>query len=1095
MKNNWELPHILTVKSSAGAGKTYRLALRYLQLLAIDKFIESPVKNHISNIVAITFTNKAAAEMRLRIIDWMKRIILDIPFEHSSRKPIDEILSSEEMRGQGVNPAKAGLESLRNDIIETIKNNFEDLIRNFYDFKVGTIDSFVNLTLKASAFKLNLPPDFDISTESSLYIDLVLQECLQQILEDKTVREKFDRFLKNYIEMEGENVSWIPKIFLRDTIYNFWKEEAKENKEFAYTINIDRLELVRKQIKKDFKVLSHYLKTMSQIKVNKNFLKALTEFSISNRLEFKGSSYFKKQTIKECLNKGSALPNEEHEKLWQEIRQLLARFTEAISEFKFSSYIEIYNLFKQMLKKEITYRRRLILIEQLNKLLQQIINREHFIPEIYYALAEQYFHFLIDEFQDTNHLQWKNIEVLVEEALSRGGALFLVGDKKQAIYRWRGGKPELVDEVARTYQSYPVYRLNLGTNYRSGEHIVTFNNTIFSPPNLNNIIESMMKDIFPKSRGEIIETYQDSTQSCLESKKDEGHVYIEKLIQKDDEGKTKETFVKEEKNQITGERFKKLIMEIKNSNVFQDKDIAILTRRREEAQFIVKILLEMGISVDSEFTVNVKNNPLIKEMISFLQFINTPGDDMSFAGFITGKIFLNKTEIIGDEIIQWITDNRINNTPHHLYKMFQKDYPHLWDTYFEYFFKSTGYLPLYELVVLFLKRWGILKHFSEDAPYFLHVCELIKERESLGGNNLTGFLRFWNEGSGNLYGDSPETEAPFLLKTTEGVNAVKVLTIHKAKGLQFPIVILPFLKLNTFGASDSRDKAKFYVSEKDILKLLYIKKDFTDYSENLKNIYQEKEAEYLFDELNNTYVACTRAEKELYIFLADSERQKNHLIDYLFNIDDLKKYVKDNTIEIGKRSSLFMEHRIGDEENILFFDNIGDDIKWIEKIKTKFEEPEKISKNQIFAKKKGDVIHYILSMVKELPDDHEEFLNTCITTGIAKYGFHPYEEEIKNTIIKFFHHPEFKKFFLPEKGDIVYTEKEIIDRKGETYKIDRIIIHSDHVDVIDFKTGESHAIEHGEQITNYASLLQKIHQGKSIKKYLLYIDDNRIIAP
>ena len=93
MKNNWELPHILTVKSSAGAGKTYRLALRYLQLLAIDKFIESPVKNHISNIVAITFTNKAAAEMRLRIIDWMKRIILDIPFEHSSRKPVLSILA------------------------------------------------------------------------------------------------------------------------------------------------------------------------------------------------------------------------------------------------------------------------------------------------------------------------------------------------------------------------------------------------------------------------------------------------------------------------------------------------------------------------------------------------------------------------------------------------------------------------------------------------------------------------------------------------------------------------------------------------------------------------------------------------------------------------------------------------------------------------------------------------------------------------------------------------------------------------------------------------------------------------------------------
>ena len=157
---------------------------------------------------------------------------------------------------------------------------------------------------------------------------------------------------------------------------------------------------------------------------------------------------------------------------------------EAVSESKFTSYIEVYDLFKEMLTTEITYRKRLILIEQLNRLLQDVMRKTHFVPEIYYALSERYTHFLIDEFQDTNHLQWKNIEVLTEEAIARGGTLFLVGDKKQAIYRWRGGKSELVDEVAAHYSAYRIDEQNLTTNYRSDGEIVSFNNAVFSAENL-----------------------------------------------------------------------------------------------------------------------------------------------------------------------------------------------------------------------------------------------------------------------------------------------------------------------------------------------------------------------------------------------------------------------------------------------------------------------------------------------------------------------------------------------------------------------------------------------------------------------------------
>lgn len=1112
IENNSASPNILVVKSSAGAGKTYNLALRYIRLLLLDKITPSSTKTHISNIVAITFTNKAAHEMRSRIIDWMKRIILDLPFENSSQKPIDELLNAAAASHQ---PSAISRGLSRASIREAIEKNFEDMLKNFYDFNVSTIDSFVNLTLKASAFKLNLPPDFDISIDSAAYIDLVLQECLQKILEDDVIRGKFDRFLRNYMEMEGEHVTWVPKNFLRETIMSFWREEARENKGFISVANMARLEFLRIKIQKEVSDLRTYLRSTPQVKPEKRFLDALEHFSISNRFEFKGSSYFKRQHLHMSLLKDSINPEQRYEELWKDIRRSLSTFVETVSELKFASYIEIYNLFKQSLEKEIIYQRKLILIEQLNTLLQRIIDNEHFVPEIYYALAERYLHFLVDEFQDTNYLQWRNIEILAEEALARGGTLFLVGDKKQSIYRWRGGKPELVDEVTSQYRSYPIYELVLDRNFRSSEHVVRFNNTVFDTHNLGILIDSVIKEPSPESTDKILSTYDRSAQNPLDSKIDEGYIYVERIVQEGEEGDSKERFTKDEKNEIIRQRCSRLIQQIRSRHIFRDSDITVLVRRREEAQFIVKLLLEMGISVDSEFTVNVKNNPLIKEIVSFLSFVNSPDDDLSFASFLTGSIFRKKTGLGKEEVIQWITGKRIDDASSHLYKAFQKDYPLVWNEHFDYLFKSAGYLPPYEFVVLFLKRWEALQHFPEDTPFFLHICDLIKEREGLGENNLHHFLQFWNGNKDPSYGETQEIDRPFLLKTVEGTDAVKVMTVHKAKGLQSPVIILPFLKLTSYEVSDSRDKTKFFVEEEEDMKLLYIKKDFTDYSEDLAAIYRKKKVEFLLDELNNTYVACTRPEKELYIFLIDSKRQKNHLIDYIFNLEGLKGYINGNIIEIGKpynkpttgdggrgtgdegttpQSEIAGTRlQVGKSEGQPVFDDFGHEIKWMEKIKAKFEEPTKISPEQIFAKRKGDVVHYILSLIERLPDeDREAFINRCMETGIARFGFHPYEKEIEKAIRGFFQNPRFREFFLPASGAIVFTEKEIIDKRGETFKIDRIAIADDHIDIVDFKTGETHSEDHVEQISHYAHLVRGVYPGKPVRSFLLYVDDGTV---
>jgi ATP-dependent helicase/nuclease subunit A len=1087
MNSDWELPHIITVKSSAGAGKTYNLALRYLQLLTLGNTGGEPgTKSHICNIVAITFTNKAASEMRSRIIDWMKRIILDLPFKGSSVKPVNEIITdASDFQG-------------RQDLVKTVEIDFEDLIRNFYDFKVSTIDSFVNLTLKASAFKLGLPPDFDISTESALYVEAVFQDCLQEILEDRDVKRKFDSFLQAYIELEGENVAWIPKRFLIDTLYRFWKEEAKENKDFLPGPGPALLEDLRIEIAGRTDRLLASLRNTAGVKVHKGFLGSLENLASFDRSEFKGSAFYKRETIAESLNKGSAPVDNAWELTWQEIRAFISRYVETLAESKFSSYLEIYALFKERLRQEVTYRHRLILIEELNRLLQDVICGEDFIPEIYYALAERYSHFLIDEFQDTNHLQWKNIGILADEALSRGGTLFLVGDKKQAIYRWRGGKAELVDEISSTYPAYTTYPVCLDVNYRSGEHVVSFNNTLFDPENVLNLLRSLAGGVVPGDWDRIADTYQGSSQQCMEQKKGEGYVWVERLVLGTGDEETGEKLSKEEKEELTSDKVELLVKEIRGRQVYRDRDIAVLVRRREEAELIVKRLLEAGIAVDSEFTVNVKNNPLVKEMIGFLQFLSAPDDDAVLAGFLTGTIFTEVTGTGRKATIKWITKQRLTAAREPLYRAFRSSYALLWDRFFADFFKGAGYLPLYELFVLILKRWRILDRFPEDAPYFLHICEMITQREGMGSNNLTGFLDFWGEGAETGFRDARADDAPFLLKTTEGANAVRVLTIHKAKGLQFPVVILPFLKLADFGASDRRDKGKFFVSVDQGLKLLNIKKDYVDFSPTLKSVYLEHETDYLIDEINNLYVACTRAERELYVILTDSRRQKNYLIDYLFSIPAFQGYMSAGTMEIGRRAEASGEDilsagagtpRISDD---LHFEAAGSDLQWMDKVHGKFESPEGCSKEQVHAKKRGDAIHYILSLIGFLPEDYHALLNESVHRAAARFGLQAQEEELRTIMIRFFSHAPFRNFFLPEEGSAIYREKELVDPRGDAYKPDRIIVRNDFVDVIDFKTGETRSPDHVEQISNYGRLLEMIHKDRPVRKHLLYMDENRL---
>lgn len=1103
------IPQVLTVRSSAGSGKTYRLAEHYLKVLLASALADTTLQTRMANIVAITFTNKAAREMRARIIDWMKRIILDLPFDNSPVKPLDTIMMGittvlpfPEAGGQpAAGPQDAErAKKVRDYLMTAMDRLFAELLKDFGHFNVGTIDSFVNLTLKASAMQLNLPPDFEVSTQTKELIDLALRECLQKTGDDRQAQEIFDDFLKNYIELEGDHTSWVPRELLRSTIASLWIEEAKENKEFSVPGAGERgaAALARTSIAEKARSLLASLSADKKVQPLANALKAIERCADRQGDPLSSSVYFGR-SLEECLKKASPPPCAADAVLWRTIGQLRRIYAQALAVSKFLPYLEVYSLFKEVFQREITYYRRVIPIEQLNRLLQDIVGRKDFVPEIYYTLSERYIHFLIDEFQDTSLLQWKNIEVLADEALSRGGTLFLVGDRKQAIYRWRGGRPELVEEVEDRYeQQYPVGRLNLDTNYRSGEHIVAFNNEVFDVGHLRGLAGAILSGHPARSVEDVITPYQDARQHFLDAKKGKGYVCIEQLMLEGDDDDRQDVFDGDEAKGIIEERLRDMVAGIMARGAFRESDIAVLVRTREEARAVVRILLSMNLSVESEYTVSIRNNPLVREVISFLKFIDKTDDNLSFASFITGRIFASRSGIDPGEMTLWLARKYLSEDPGFLYLTFKSDFSSIFDDDFAGFLARAGYLPLYDLVVSFFKHWEILARFPDDTPYLIHFLELVKERETESNNTITGFIDFAEENpQGSSYG-SPDDDKAFLLPTPDSLNAIKVLTIHKAKGLQFPVVILPFVTLTTFGSSSGRDRQQCFQTGEDGLRLLYLKKDYVEVSPELADLYRTKEREYLVDELNNLYVAFTRAEEELYIFLTDRKRQRNHLIDHLFGMEEFVPFVNGSRIVLGntKASSgpVRTQSNAGGEPDAaagLFGDFTGQS-GWALKLRAGISDGGRLSRNAVRARRKGNAIHRALSLIDVLPV-HDDVITSLCRACAAREHVADAAGEIGQALRDFFANPDFRRFFEAAPGVTFHNEKEIVDASGNTFKMDRIIVRPDRVEIIDYKSGEIRSDAHKDQIAHYGRLVSEIYPDSPIKTFLLYTDEGEVV--
>ncbi len=1040
-----QIPQIQVVEASAGSGKTYALAKRYVNLLLDPTLPEEQIP--LRNILAITFTNKAALEMKERVLEFVKRCAIfgDQRDELFFSQP-GFFLNTEKIKQKA--SAAMGL-----------------IIRNYNFFQVQTIDSFINTLLCGCAFKIGLSANFKIKRNAVDYLHLSMDRLIDRAKDNKDVQKIFDDFLQQYLFLENRT-SWFPKKDILSLIATLFSQSNMLGLRYCgVSSSLDDLLPLKKNILK----LIQQLRADLPEGTDGRFVKSLDSFRNEASYGFDVDAvpdYFSREEFP--VTKGHEVCAAV-EQLWQDIRRQLERLCDLESTSIFNCYITIFQEVLSDLK-EIVTKEDILFLEELNKKARLLFDEQAItVEELYYRLATRFRYYLIDEFQDTSVLQWQNLVAMVEEALASGGTLFYVGDKKQAIYGFRGGEAALFDLLKKRFQSFGVSLETLGKNYRSHKGIVDFNNVIFSVANLKKFldakenfeIEKKKKNILCltlQEKEEITGVFENSQQISL-TEKSEGYVRMEYIDAEN----------KEDRDSFMKPKLITLIKELRQR--FSYRDIALLVRNNQEVETLTSWLLAEGLFVESERTSNIRENFLVKELISFLRFLDSPIDNLSFASFILGDIFAAATRV---DLAQWhrfIFELRLQITKEkdfYLYKEFREQYPQIWETFIEEFFKTVGMYPLYELVLSIVHRFECAQNFSGFQGFLMRFLELIKDQEK-DHSDITSFLEFFEEAT---------TEDLYVHVSDS--DTVKILTIHKAKGLEFPVVIIPFLGMDIQVGHGSGPGEKSYVVEpKDgQLQLIHLKQKYLGFSENLQEIYRREYKKSLLVELNCVYVALTRASHELYGFIPKR-------IGNSFNV--LKFLLPETSLELGRKVTYPPEPH--EEEKFLklppsqyrdWIDLLHDEFAGV----TDFKNREKILK--------GEAIHFILSSVGNLSSlpsqEQEELLQQALAACQAQFVFLNDLTAFKSIVSDLLMNTQLKPFFFVEEAQ-VFQEKDIVTVNGQTRRIDRLIVKENEVWIVDYKSHRELIDLHQHQVREYISILNGLYPGKIVKGFLIYLEE------
>ena len=1031
---------MLILKASAGSGKTYSLAMQFILRLVVEG------DEAFRHILAVTFTKDATAEMKLRILADLYSIA------NGNNQPLIDNIKRE----------LPDRRSITDEQIKAVASRaLLKILHDYGNFNVGTIDSFFQRVLRNLARELGKGSRFNIDLNDIKAVAEAVREVIAQAHNDTVLLDWLESFVNDKI---SEEKTWNVERELRIFGLNIFNEVYQTQQHNIIRLLEENPDIFKDKIAEYKKIINHfesYLKRKAdeffalsaEYGIVAETFNRKTVFNHFKKFSDKDFDFEAGKMVLDALEDYGYLvtkSNPERNTLLPVMERVfhpLLKETEEFRERYMARYLaaklclkNIFNLgLLSYISKEIDRQSRennRFMLKDTAMVLNAMINPEHDFSFVYEKIGADVRNVMIDEFQDTSWLQWQNFKALLADITASGRFSLLVGDVKQSIYRWRNGDWRILNNIEDEIRHAETRVLD--TNWRSARNIVEFNNDVFGK------MAQMLPEKFQSTYGSLPynpfeKAYGDVRQHAAKTA-DEGFVSIG-IYDRDDEaldmlGKTLDTLA---------------------CKGYPAEKICVLCRTNKEVRQVADFLAKSEPEDDayknvvSDEAFLLSSSPAVQLIVAVMQVIDNPQDKV--AAYEVG--FICKT--LGLPSVDWRAE--------------LSDY---------------GLKSLYETAMTIISISGIHR-IEGQAGYLYAFMDYLMSYQQDNSADISDFVRYWNDE---------------LSRKTVGSNSIKgirVMTIHKSKGLEFDTVIIPFLeedmhRTNTSsivwcGAKDKPfDLPVFPIEYDKRMEQSVFRDDFIDETIML-----------LMDSLNVFYVACTRAVNNLFIFAkrASSETKKiriEQLLQESVALDD----------------DTFTSGNLSDYNESAGSSSVPDDNPfknpYSETVRAGFDIQNGTLDNTLFIQSnssrefilgqdgetspfvlEGNIMHSIFSAI-DTADDVDRAVRNLVYKGIitdsdSRYYMSAVSEAIANPLVAEWYSGQYKT--LNEQTIISKTA----DNRPTASRPDRVMIDGRRAIVVDYKFGQPQAA-HQRQIMHYMSLLEKM--GYSVEGYLWYVKANSI---
>lgn len=1054
-------------KASAGAGKTFALTMEYFKIIFA-------VPSEYRNILAVTFTNKATEEMKSRIINELHRMAEGCRSGYAAGLKELFGFSDDELR----NRAK---------MLRTM------LLHDYGRISVTTIDRFFQRIVKSFTKELGIFPGYNVELDSEYVLMKAVDKVMEEVKQNASLRTWIADLMDTKVE---EGKSWSIKSRITDLGEELFREnymlfdpsvlEKFGDKEFLKSYG-SFLQSVMQEYEGELTRLSREAVALIEeaglelrdFRSNKSGC-AAHFYKIKNRKfdEITKTARDAVDRMEYWIAKDSdGCVKEKIESVYPQLNEKLRKCVE-IYDAKCRYYLSARQIADNLYQLGILidlYRevraycdeKGVMLLSDTTHILNILIAGND-TPFLYEKVGNYYKHLMIDEFQDTSSMQWGNFRPLVVNSLSEGNEAMIVGDVKQSIYRWRNGDWSLLAEgVESEFRRFGTNEVVLENNWRSAPEIVGFNNLFFKKA------AALLKALFDEAAGEdnrwsgaIEKAYAGVEQAAKSSLK--GYVDIHFGPQKKEEGAAEDIM-----ETVVGD------IRAITERGGRSGDIVILVRSGKEGAFVANYLMEYNKQTDREIrfisndSLYVWSSPFVKFITAVLRYLIEPYDLVNKAGvlYLYHTFIKGGTSAAGDEIFSAIGEED-------LFGFLNTD-----------FAVNTGKImsySLFETVETVIDRFG-LKETKDEVPYLIAFQDIIFEYEAANTNSIHLFLEWWEK-------EQPKR----VLSTSENVDAVRILTIHKSKGLEFEYVILPFCNWELDSVRPVRriwcktGEGKF--SELDYVPL--------NYSSRLadtifKEDYYDEHLKAYVDNLNLLYVALTRARKEMYVRPFTPKKNKDGSVppaDMGAFVYEVLRTLKEEGNELFSPDDLMnvsygeKETYAHPEEQATAFSldyypvyNPEDRISVKFKFRDYAGEGESLS-----AVDEGKLLHEIFKSIEYAEDVEQAVRNVYLAGMITKREQEEYCEKVRAYLSDLVYSEWFNRKYR------VINERDILLRFGSKVRPDRVIIKDKHAVVIDYKFGRTEEKKYLKQVQFYRTSLKQMGY-REVKGYIWYVRLNKVV--